>query len=332
MSRLRTYLLVTVFAALIWVFAEGESLQTKNITLDVELVAPGETTILITDMPASVELQLRGSTVTLDLLKKNRLGTDLQLVVGEFELPREEGMHVIPSSTVFREALGLREYGVTLEQVQPESIRYELVRLVPLQARVEVLDPDGRSLEASEVVTLQVPTELAPGLTEPVELEARLTAAMMRTLTSGRPQLVRSVPVELPPSMRDTHARVVPPTISPTVLVRSPESEAVIPSVPIWVEMSPVDMATYDVALDPPAIVENVTVRGPSTLVERITSADAIAPIKVRAVIRLDYETLEGVVASGGEGAAQVEFAGAPDDVRFDAEGLTVRYRVTKRE
>ena len=125
MGKVKTAILVTFFTVLIWVLAEGESLQTKRTLADVTFptTTSESYTVRVADPMAwrgGVELLVEGPTASLEGLEQ-ALRRPITLEPGMAGVPRESGERVLDLREALREHPWFRSRGVTVLSAEPEA-------------------------------------------------------------------------------------------------------------------------------------------------------------------------------------------------------------------
>lgn len=169
-ETVRTLLVVSVVAVLVWLFAESRTLQTRTVTVPVEITPGGSGVafrLLDPDAwPGTLELELAGPTGLIDTLR-GRTAEPIVLELGE-ELPAEPGSRSIDLLDAIRRDELFADSGLTVRRVSP--------RLLDLQTdRLELL-----SLPAE--VDLEGVATAGPVTIEPAEIGVRLPASIARDL------------------------------------------------------------------------------------------------------------------------------------------------------
>ncbi len=117
--------------------------------------------------------------------------------------------------------------------------------------------------------------------------------------------------------------------------LRDTTSQAVIPSVPVDVQLASSELNRWLITIDDPWI-QDVTIRGPSDLVDRVVASMApdIPPpasrVTLRAILVLNFEELEQGITS-----KQVEFVLQPPSaglLQYQAADATVDFTIKRAE
>jgi hypothetical protein len=143
-ETVRTLLVVSVVAVLVWLFAESRTLQTRTVTVPVEITPGGSGVafrLLDPDAwPGTLELELAGPTGLIDALR-GRSAEPIVLELGE-ELPAEPGSRSIDLLDAIRRDELFADSGLTVRRVSPRLLDLQTV-LLELHSLPAELDPDG---------------------------------------------------------------------------------------------------------------------------------------------------------------------------------------------
>jgi len=331
MRHIRIYAIVSVLAALVWIFAEGEVLQVAPVEIDVRLGEPGST-LRVEPMPGEalwtgrVTVKLEGSASRLDALR-SQLADGVTLTAGPGGAidvdPGEEGR------VELREALRFSEpflgSGVTLTEASPQGLRVRVDRIVERTARVSVAFPDGsgvgRAVVRPDRVTMRGPERLLSAAPENAELVARPSAEALVGSTPGESVTLRGVRLEPPEWLNAEDGAVVftPSSVDITVTMDRPERTMMISAVQIHVREPAVVRSSYRVRLadGQTTFLADVTLRGPIDLIDQVGPDKTYQPF---AEVVVQASGLAEAIG-GGEQAEILRTArimGLPPGVRAD--------------
>lgn len=336
LRHLGTILIATLIAALVWVFAEAESVKTREMRIEVELQAdPGSdriVTVTDTGFREMVDLVLEGSTTELDSAERSLRQKKIRLAPGGEGVSPEPGDQIVDLRTALRAAGGLREAGVTIKRIEPPTVRIEVDALVTREAAVRVDVGEGE-LEAPPevrpgVVKVIMPGKVAAALTEVPVVTARLDAAILKPLVPGRREVLGAVPVRPSGVLAGvaSRVRVDPPAVEVGVRLRSKIDAVTLPTVPVLVRMPPGELSHFDISVDEAdQLVRNVKVSGPADLVDKVRRE----AIKVVATVTLSFSELER--AAGATVSKEVTFGDLPPGLTVDVPATSVRVGVVRR-
>ncbi len=336
---IKTGLLVTVVTALIWIYAEAESLRPRDFTVELAFqVEPGSNKVIdILDADGQV---IRGTdivraTVTVEgsaaaferiepvLRRPLRLGPDLDGV------PADPGKYPIDLQPVLRMHPEIRDKGVNIRKVDPPQARILVDEIVERTLPVQVVIPSGELEALPEVKPPQVVVKLPRGeadlLPEGVVLTARPDQASWSRLLPGRRETISGVRLELPGQLANSvHARATPATVDVSVTVRNRTATIRVPSVPVHLRIAPLELGRWNIEIpEPDRFLTDVTVTGPSDLVKQIEDKT----IPLIAMVPLSFEELERGITS-----KEAIFCELPTQLRIEVARRAVRLTVTRRE
>ncbi len=331
-QHLRTAAIVTLVAAMIWVFAEGASLQRRTRRAElvwVAMPASGRSVrVADPDWTGSVDVVLDGSAAALDRLESLWLEPVL-VEPGQEGVPTAPGEHVIDLREVLRARPELRDSGASVVRCDPPTVRIETDEMVEATAGVVVelpeTEPDAEAIPSVESVVVRLPRRRLEALDAPMQVVARIDPAALRGAVRGRPENVRRVRLDpLAPLSGVEGAVIEPARIDVSVTLRTRTASVVLATVPVVVELSPLDQARWNVSIPPEdQVLRNVRVSGPADLVGAIERGET----RVSAFVPLSFEDLEGAVTS-----KRAEFTRLPSSLTFEVEDRVVTLTITARE
>lgn len=328
----RTALVVVLITAIIWVFAEGASLQRRSRRVDVSWAAPPASAramrVADTAWSGEVNLSLEGSTASLDRLERLWL-EPMVLEPGQPGVPTTAGTHTVELREVLRMKPEIRDSGVSVVRCDPATVVLEVDEVVSLPARVDVSlpesEPDAEAVATPQGVTLRVPRSVAARLGgAEARVIARVDAATLASAMRGRPETVRRVLVEPAGELAGASGvEIEPARLDVTVTLRSRTASLILPTVPVVIEMSALDQSRWSVTVAADdQVLRDVRVTGPADLVAAIERGET----RVVGVVSLSFEDLENRV-----GSKRAEFSRLPTLLRLDAEDRIVELTIERR-
>lgn len=333
-DRVRTFSLVTLITALIWLVAESESLRTETLTFDVTVQSSGNKAVRLSPDQAwnrRVEVTVRGPTSAIDQLRQT-VSPGVRLAPGE-GLPLDAG----PTTVVLREALRETEAfagsGITPVECTPATVRMEVADLVEHSMEVRgVLDAEveGVVRVSPAQVTLRVPQEVANELDGSATLIARAPRSVVNGAPPGVEQQVEGVPVELPAEMAGAWGISGPlPRVTVTFTLRETVSSVTLPQVPVQIGLAPIELPRWEVSVAD-QFIRDVTVTGPRDVISRLQgNGDQPPPLRVVALVWLSFEDLERGIET-----KEAEFVALPrprEAISFEAASPIVSLRIQRR-
>lgn len=329
-KHLQTLAFVVVVTALIWVFAESESLTRRTLDVDLSFTASAEVlrAVRLADpnFKGRVQLELVGSTGAVTELER-RLSRPLALRPGGESFPTEPGERTIDLREILRATPGIGDRGVTFARVEPPTIRVNVDELREVQAKVIVEVADGELDGPAEVlpptVTLRAPVRLLAAADSDPIVTARIERAALTGMVPGRAELVKNVPLR--PGLAfagDPDVSVAPAQTDVRLKLLSRTTSLQVASVPVHIQVAAEEFNLWEVRVrDTDRFIRDVRVTGPAEVVDQVRRGE----IKLRAVVALSFEELEQGVAS-----KDAVFSQLPSMLRVEAPSRTVRF-VVKR-
>lgn len=330
-EHIKTFALVTLVTAVIWVFAESESLTTRPVRAEVtfELDPTSDHSLEIVD-PAwreRVDVTLEGATGAVSEAE-TVLRRAVKLRPGMPGIPSEPGEQTADLAAAIRSLAELQGKPVTVVRTDPPSMRFRIDQLVTREIKV-VVDAPGAELDGQpeprpatvKVITTESDARL---ITEASVATARLTVDTMKRVVPGRKEMVSNVAVEPPAEIAGPKTRVVPPRIDVGLTVKSRTASYTIASVPVYILVAAVEYERWDVSVPPEdRFLTDVQVSGPGELVDQVRRGE----IKVTAKVELTFDELERGISS-----KEVSFSQLPTALNFTADNTRVRLQIRKRE
>ncbi|MBX3403316.1 MAG: hypothetical protein KF699_07895 [Phycisphaeraceae bacterium] len=350
----KTVALTTLMAALIWVWAEGESVSRVSIACRVELQAdPFGDLVYRSDDPewrGNITFQVEGSAAGIAAARELR-GQTLRLTAGLAGMPVEPGPNRVAR---LREAIAaipeLSRLGVVVVSCEPSEVPVRVMRMITrdLPVRVELgrtLLLDGEPAASPATIVVRMPDSVlvpegaqAVAFVSPEELDrVRGDGAA----AAGARAAVASI--RMPPWLAGIEpVQIAPESVVVSFRVRKETDTFRIAAVPVWFGLPPTeDVAQWTVeVLD--KFVNDVTLTGPADQVGRVRSGE----ITLKALVELASDDLQRAVRSdraavdqpgpGADPAASgvisrpVTFLGLPPGVTAAAANPVVRVRVTR--
>ncbi len=340
MVKARTYILVTIVAVLVWLFAEGESLRVYQSEVDVSLESGSESRLLEVvegqGWTGRVRVHLEGSAANIDTLR-DRLTQAVRLSAAAGQIEVEEGREQpVDLREALRRSNPFEASGVTIKQVEPRSVMIILDRLVERPARVRVITPDRagdaevRAIPAQ--ANLRIPSRLIDALPPEPEVVARLPAEAVAGAVPGQATRVGAVPLSLPESLAALRGvELRPRTVAVEFTLRTATAWRTIDSVPVHIR-EPVEFRDHyriELADRSDAFLTNVNVSGPAALVNQI-GAGGVQPI---AEIELLPGAIEQALAEAdpAEMLQRPRIIGLPPGVTVSEQMPLIRLRVSRR-
>ncbi len=328
-ERLRTFIIVTIVSALVWLFAESRTLRVETITVPVQISLGGRTLVFrITDdsdWNSIAEIELAGPVGKIGDIRAAALD-GITLELGD-ELPNDPGVRTVDLRDAIRRDALFRDTGVTIRRVVPETIGLQVDRLETLRLPVEVdlagVETAGPVRVTPPEVELQLPASFVEG--HDYHAVAKVDTSRLSTLTPGRRAELSQIPIELAGLPEDIWGiRLVNPRVTVSLTLRARTESMKLPELPVFIEMSPSDLALWTVEIPPEdRVLSGVTLTGPGALIDRVRRGE----IRPRAVVPVTSEDL----ANGVE-RFKVQIEGLPPGVAVSIDKPEIRVHATTRQ
>jgi len=348
-TRIKTTLLVSFAAALIWVWAEAESLRSVPTRSEVSFASPadGSLDVRAEGLNEAVAVRIEGSAGAVDAAERALARVRFEPGVGG--IPSQPGEHRIDLQSALRIRPEIDGLGVSIAAVDPPTVILHIQELVtrdlPVRADLAGIEAQGEVTVAPATVKVRMLASQAARLGEGAFVTALVSESDRDRLRGPGPQTV-TTQVRLPePLLGVATVRVTPDSVRLTFTPRALVEEYVIPSVPVWVSLPPTEGTRWDVQVVDP-LVRNVTVRGPGDVIEELRSRRLVA----LAFVMLTSDELEAGIASKAAVFAPVpaellladpntatharpdaaSFEGVAP-LRFSADNRRIELKITKR-
>jgi len=330
-ERIKTITLVSVITLLVWVFAEAESLQRRDVRFTLQFVseADSERAIQAEDsFRGSITVGFSGSASAFVPAEELSRTGPLTLAIGSSGIPATPGEYVVSLRDALRADPALRKLGLTVDRVEPATVRVRVEAMEVRTARV-VVDVGESELEGvpevrPATVKVYLPAEAAGAAGSTLEVFATLRPEDLSRLLAGRRETVPQVRLELPAALKNKRAaRIEPPTAQVTLAIRKRQSSIELTGVPIQVRMAPGELSRWDVTIpEQDRFIPKVTVSGPADYIDQVKRGE----IKIAATVNLSFEDLEKGVTQ-----KEVVFSDLPSYLKFETETRLVRVAIKKR-
>lgn len=359
-QRVKTLALTTIVAGLVWLFAEGESLATRTLEVQVEFPLDPESDLVIRpddpNFTGTARVRLEATARNLDAAAAS-VGGRVRLAPGTPGVPTDPKEKVVD----LREAIGaikeLRGLGSSIADVTPRSVVVNVVRMVKRELPVVVEVPrgadqvalDGDPVASPATVSVRMSESVSAQLPERAAMAAVIAEADLRRLRADGPQTI-TVALRLPKELSGAGEPVLvsPEQVTVTLRLRNKVETLTLPTVPVWFSLPPTEDAGKWTITVLDKFLTDVQLSGPSDAIARLRSAGGAAGVK--ATLELSSDDLARAAATpdastpagGGGGVANagasgvgsgiisrpVGFSGLPAGVTVVNPGVPVRVRV----
>ncbi|MBI1370015.1 MAG: hypothetical protein GC162_15345 [Planctomycetes bacterium] len=328
--RLQDYTLVTAITVLVWLYAEGRTVESyapeEAIPVTISLTSPQ--LVVVSQSRPSVKLECKGARG--EIMKLRRvLPSGLTIPLDATE-PGEKNISL---EQMIPRAESMQDIRVSLARVDPPALTVVVDKLVTKSVPVtftpaEVQLVTGSLKISPEAVSLTAPQGKLASLgvdLDKLTLEAE-PATPLRTLAPGVQQTITGR-VKLPAKLGDDpQVKLSPDRVEMTLTIDKKEDTVKLPSVPVWVTLPPEDTDKYTVKLsDDNRVLKDVVVTGPSDMVQKVR--DGLIP--VIATVRLSSDDLAKGVGTETTGAVRFDI---PAPLAIQTTVTSVRFTIGRRE
>lgn len=334
---IKAALVALVVAVLIWVWAEGESLTSRQ-TDPIQVIFPVEASNDLVIRPidpkwkGTVRIRLEGAVRVLDRAA-GQLGREIRLTPELEGMPRAPVDRVdIDLEKVIRGLPALAGASGAVAEVEPAKVTVTVVKMVTrsLPVRVDFARPlalDGTPVTTPATVDIRLPEPVAAVLPLDAQAVATIGAAEIARIKSDGPQVLSAVVRPPDAALIAPEVVVTPDTVSVSFRIRQSIDTVKLPTVPVWYSLPPTeDGSKWNIEiLD--KFLTDVVINGPSNDVQRIRSGQTA----VKAMIEFTSDELERASADKAGVTRQVSFPGLPAGLSAVVANPTVRVKVTKR-
>jgi hypothetical protein len=330
-KRLQTLLIVTLVAAMVWVFAESESLREQRFGATLVL-SPEEGSALHIGAAqtgareVSAELLLEAPAGALDAVRR-ALAQPLTISPGAPGVPSTEGEFALDLREVLRNNAALLKSGASVQRVDPPTLTIRIEELVPVEVGVQVVGEgefQGAPVATPPRVRVLAPRGDALMLSASSTSIARIDAASLERLVPGRQEVIPGVRLAAPEELTGAkRVRIAPPTVDVTLTLRSSTAEVIVPRVPVHVRLAPQELSQWDIHVaERDRFLIDVRVTGPAEVLRRIEDRS----LTLVAEVALSFEELENGVTS-----KEAVFSNLPTSLKFDVANRVVHFDVKRR-
>jgi hypothetical protein len=277
-ERLRTWLIVSLITAVVWLFAEAESLNDVDIRTPVTLVASNPMVQIITDegWEARVRVTLRGSNAGIaqarEFLEQGvtlplpfAAGPDLQ----DTPVDLLESMQRLPE---------LRQFGVTATAVVPTRVTVRVREMVteelPIRVSLPGVEIDGTARVTPATLTVRMPSSLRESLVASKQWPPAIMATLPESALSSLPRgalVEREAELVVPDIIGPVTGAQIPTGASATInfSIRA-RSETIELRAPVQVLLPPIESGEWAVQLAGGDVLLDVTVTGSPEMIARL--------------------------------------------------------------
>ncbi|MEO1130349.1 MAG: hypothetical protein AAFX05_11685, partial [Planctomycetota bacterium] len=273
-ERLKTFIVVTTLALVVWLFAESESLGEADMIARIEVYVAEqdreELRVVTRDFDGRVTLSIRGAKSSIEAARA-LLENPIRLQPGMVGIPESNGDHDVRLLEALLAYAPLRASGVTLEAVRPSTLPISIDRLqlieLPIRADISGVRADGDVIVTPPIAEVRVPVSVAAGL----EGESAIARFIAEGGAGPAGPRRETVTLELPESLLGAPGVVLLTKRATLEFTVSGTLENLqIPSVPVQVMLPPIEMEDWRVVIDEADQFLSVELRGPRDLIAEL--------------------------------------------------------------
>lgn len=334
-DRLRSFLIVSLITAVVWLFAEAESLNDVEIRTPVALIASNPMVQIITDegWEGRLRVTLRGSNAGISQAREyleQGVALPLPFAAGpdEAETPVDllETMQRLPE---------LQRFGVTITAVVPMRVTVRVREMVtteiPIRASLPGVELDGSASVTPASLNIRIPRSLRESLAAANQWPPAILATLPEETLAALPRgalVEREAELIIPDALAAGSGAVVPTNASATInfSIRA-RSESIELRAPVQVLLPPIESGEWDVQLAGGDVLLDLAVTGPPELIARLRDRTD----RIVAVLALSSDDLATGVTSKAVGFAVLRdgaFAPLPDALSIEAPRRNVAFTV----
>jgi hypothetical protein len=337
LDRVRSLILIVFVTALVWIYAEAESLTRSQQEVRVSFISGADdlsSRVASDDWRGVVRVRLEGSAASLQ-----RTPPRIELRLGAPGVPDQEGEFTVDLADAIRADPELSRAGVNVIAVEPPTVRLridELRRLddVPVRAALSGIDLEQPARIEPSTTDLMVPRAVAEQMEAlqggPFVL-ARVEPSQIDTARRGAPQRIRAT-LNLPAgvTLNGGTARFSPPEALVELIIRRDTSSFTVPSAPVQVLLPPTEAGRWEVRILPEDLfLRDVEVIGASEFVAQVRNND----VRLVAILSLSSDELERGITEKRASIATLRdgvIAQPPSGVRIEVRDPNVRFEIVR--
>jgi len=303
--HIQNFGLVTLIAALIWLYAEGQDVNDVTRQLTVTFPDRVGQDVVVTpvdgELPLRVNVTFTGATAPLGQVQAG-LGArgDVVLPIDPSRLPNApQGplalapllaqVHIDPRDP---SSPTIAQLGVSVLNVDPADVLVNVIELVPVEVPVRFrptgvqLGPSVR-IDPSDVI-IEVPRHIAEqygASPDSFAIEAVVRPEQLANMPEG---VAQTMTLNLRPAgiLADIrHVRLQQRSADVTFTIERQKDSYVAPLVPVWLVAPPSELKRYNIELDQQnQVLRDVTITGPRDLIDQLREAGG----NVRVIARFE--------------------------------------------
>jgi hypothetical protein len=332
-SQIREYIMVTVVAMLLWLYAEGENIKTYEMDIPIQFVAATGQNLLIkpSRLETNPHLTLQCSSAQWVQLEQLFDGTPIPIPLSD-DPNAPDGNQQLLLKPLFTSQSIFSNLSVNITEVKPAQVTVNVKKLENVQMKIgEVTEGDFQLQDVvitPAMATLHLPKDLLSNLTDSDVILTRLKKEQLEGLALNQSHTLKAVQLIAPEAVRTEDVRIEPSTAEVTFTLTRQSKTATISSVAVRLVLPAASVSHYDVSLinDEDKLIRAVKITGPNDLVDQI----AERKLKIWADLKLEADDLAKGV--GKESIAIVPHIQKPDAVKLVEAPGAINLKITARQ
>jgi hypothetical protein len=338
LEKIRNVVLIALVTALVWIYAEAESLARSQQEVRVSFVSGADdlaTRVISDDWRGVVRVRLEGSAASLQQTPPR-----IELRPGSGVIPDQEGEYNISLADALRNDPELARAGVNVIAVEPPTVRLRIDTLrriddVPIRVALSGVDleqPARLDPATADLVLSRPIADQLEALESGAFVLARVDPAQIDMSRRGLPQRVRAT-LGLPNGITANGgtARLTPPECIVEIVIRRDTATMTVPSAPVQVLLPPTEAGRWEVRILPEDLfLREIEITGPSEFVNQVRAND----VRLVAVLSLSSDELERGVTEKRASLATLRdgmIGQPPPGARIEAKDPLVRFEIVRR-
>lgn len=339
LERSRNLLMIMLVTALVWIYAEAESLSRLQQEVRITFVSPTDELsprVVTDEWRGVVRARFEGSAASLQ-----RVPGRVELRLGAPGVPGDEGDAIIDLAQALRSDPELQRAGVNVLSVEPPTIRLRVDALqrldaVPVRAILDGVETEQAPRAEPSTVSIVGPRatirQLAAMEGGPVLL-ARIVPEQVDMSRRGVAQRVRA-PIGFPREMsiNGGAVRVSPAEATVEFVLRRDTSTITIPSAPVQVLLPPPEAGRWEVRIMPEDLfLRDIEVSGPTEFINQVRANE----VRLVAVLALSSDDLERRITKKSAALTTLRdgvITVPPSGARITVRSSNVRFEVVREE
>lgn len=334
-ERAKSFVVITLIAVTIWLFAENQSLGESSDSARVVFVESPSARTLITPRgwDGDITIDFKGSRAAIARARSLLDEQPIELRPGMPTVPTTDGPAIIDLVAAIGAWEPLARTGVSIASISParaEVIAREMVdQELPVAAKLESVQTEGPVRISPERVRTRLPRAVWEASGQALRLEATLSPTDRSALPPSGPASVLAnltLPAEL---LSESGVAMQTRVATLSFTIRSTIASFKQDLVPVWPLVPPSDARrpdlVVDVAQDDQLISAEVT--GPKEQVDRLREAGA----RLIAILAITSDDIDRGITSKAVGFAVLREGVAqalPEDVKVIPSKATVRLTI----